>query len=335
MNLQPHSVLVIGCGSIGERHLRCFQATTRANVTACESNPALLSTMAKRYGVPTAPDWEAALACGGHTVAIICTPAPLHVPMSRRALELGVHVLVEKPLSHSLAGIDELVALGRSAPGHAAVAYVLHVNPALSAAREFIRDGGIGRVRQASFVSGQPFHKLRPGYDRSYYRDHKMGGGAIQDALTHSANWTESVLGPTDSLLCDAAHLAVPNVEVEDTVHIAARNGEVLVSYALNQFQVPNESVMQFNSERGSVRIEPGRHRWGVLLEGLPEWNWTDLEPGDRDMLFIAQANAFLDQVEGKPRRLCTIEAAAHTVRFNLAALASAQSGRRVSCCDV
>lgn len=291
--------------------------------------------MATRYGVPSAAGWEAALDSGGHTIAIICTPAPLHVPIARRALELGVHVLVEKPLSHSLEGIDELVALSRSNKAHAAVAYVLHVNPALSAARDFIQDGGIGRVRQASFVSGQPFHRLRPGYDSSYYREHKTGGGAIQDALTHSANYIESVLGPTDSLLCDAAHLAVPNVDVEDTVHIAARNGDVLVSYALNQFQVPNESVMQFNSERGSVRIEPGRHRWGVLLDGQAAWEWTDMGSGDRDTLFIAQANAFLDQVEGKPRRLCTIEAAAHTLRFNLAALASAQSGRRVSCRDV
>ena len=66
---------------------------------------------------------------------------------------------------------------------------------------------------------GNPFH----------YRDRRTGGGAIQDALTHSVNWVESILGPADSVLCDCAHLVLPNVEVEDTVHVSARHGAALV----------------------------------------------------------------------------------------------------------
>ena len=47
---------------------------------------------------------------------------------------------------------------------------------------------------------------------------------------------------------------------------------------------------------------------------------------------FSAQANAFLDQLEGKPAQRCTLEAALQTLRFNLAALASADTGARVHC---
>ena len=90
-----HSVLVLGCGSIGERHLRNFQRTGRARLTACDSNPALLAMMAERYGVATAGDWQAALASGGLDACVICTPAHLHVPMAIAALQHGLHVLVE------------------------------------------------------------------------------------------------------------------------------------------------------------------------------------------------------------------------------------------------
>jgi hypothetical protein len=69
-------------------------------------------------------------------------------------------------------------------------------------------------------------------------------------------NWVESVIGRADSVLCDCAHLVVPDVEVEDTVHVSARHAPMLASYALNQFQVPNETTFQFNAERGSIRIE-------------------------------------------------------------------------------
>lgn len=332
---ESHDVLIIGCGSIGERHLRCFQRTDRVRVTACDANPALLSQVAEKYGVSKTSDWESALKSDRYRAVVICTPAPLHVPMAMRALQSGRHVLIEKPLSHSLQDVDALLRVSRESGRVAAVAYVFHVYPFLSEAREFIRRGELGPVRQAVMVSGQPFHRLRPAYAQTYYRSHAMGGGAIQDALTHSANWIESVLGPTDSVCCDCSHQVLPGVEVEDTVHVAARNGGVLVSYALNQFQSPRENAIQFNAEGGSVRVEFHHQRWGVQRASEIVWTWNERRVPDQDVHFTAQANAFLDQIEGQPARLCSLEAAAQTLRFNLAALASAKSDARVHCRDL
>src|SRR5688500_9098335 len=125
------SILIIGCGSIGERHLRCFQATGRAQVTACDTDPRLLQTMAERYQVPTVNDWQHALASSRFDAAVICTPAHLHVQLATRILESGVHVLIEKPLSQSLTGVAELITARDRSGRQAAVAYVLHVYPLL------------------------------------------------------------------------------------------------------------------------------------------------------------------------------------------------------------
>jgi predicted dehydrogenase len=332
--MAKHSVLVIGCGSIGERHLRCFLTTDRAEVTACDANPALLQRMAETYKVPVAADWQIALQAKFDAV-IICTPANLHVPMATSALVAGSHVLVEKPLSHSLVGVDELIRTRDRTGRQVAVAYVLHVYALLAAAREFLRHGEFGPVRQATVVTGQSFPFFRPAYAQTYYRDRRTGGGAIQDALTHSVNWVESILGPADSVLCDCAHLVLPNVEVEDTVHVSARHGAALSTFALNQFQQPNETTLQFNAAHGSVKIELHQQRWGTFAAGAADWTWHSVSAGERDTPFIAQANAFLDQLEGQPSRLCTLEAAAQTLRFNLAALASAASGQRVACASL
>lgn len=330
---QP-SVLIIGCGSIGERHLRCFLKTGRVQATACDANPVLLQKMADTYKVPVAADWQAALKAKFDAV-VICTPANLHVAMATQALEAGSHVLVEKPLSHSLAGVDEFIKTRDRTGRQVAVAYVLHVYALLTAARDFVRRGEFGPVKQAVVVTGQSFPFYRPAYAQTYYRDRKTGGGAIQDALTHSVNWVESVIGPADSVLCDCAHLDLPNVDVEDTVHVSSRHGATLASFALNQFQQPNETTLQFNSAEGSVKIEFHQQRWGTLARGAGDWTWHSVAMGERDTPFIAQANAFLDQLEGRPSRLCSLEAAAQTLRFNLAALASAESGRRVACASI
>jgi predicted dehydrogenase len=328
------NLLVIGCGSIGERHLRCFQKTGRARVTACDTNPELRRKMAETYSVPVTDDWKKALATG-FDAAVICTPAPFHVPMGTFALESGAHVLVEKPLSQSLEGVADLIATRDRLKRHVAVAYVLHVYPVLVAAREFLRGGTFGPVRQVTVISGQSFPTFRPAYARTYYRDRKMGGGAIQDALTHTVNWVESVVGPSESVLCDCAHQVLPDVEVEDTAHVAVRHGSVLANFSLNQFQAPNETTLQFNAPGGSVKIELHQHRWGALASGAPGWTWHEVPPLDRDGPFTLQANAFLDLLSGQPSRLCSLEAAAATLRFNLSALASAESGQRVACASL
>jgi len=328
--ISRHSVLIVGCGSIGERHLRCFQKTGRCEVTACEPNAPLRERMANTYGVPVLADAATAIAEGTYDAVAICTPAPLHVPLAIAALKAGRHVLIEKPLSHSLAGLDDLFAAHANAGKQVAVAYVYHVFPFLTAAQAFIERGEFGPVRHATATSGQPFHLLRPAYASTYYRDRAMGGGGIQDALTHLANWMESILGPTDSLLCDCAHLALPEVAVEDTVHVSARHGNTLVNYTLNQFQHPNETTIQFHAVGGSVKIEFHRQRWGTFAAGASNWAWHETPVPERDSHFTNQAHAFLDQIEGQPARLCSLEAAAQTLRFNLAAMAAAESGARV-----
>jgi predicted dehydrogenase len=327
------SLLIVGCGSIGERHVRCFQKTNRVKLYACDNDAASRNRISERYGIPCVSDWENAVGTLPIQGVVICTPAPLHIPMALHALKAGHHVLLEKPLSHSLDGVEALLQARDLHQRQVAVAYVYNLYPWLSAARSFLLAGSLGPIRQASFVGGQPFHLHRPSYANTYYRDRQSGGGAIQDALTHAANWTESVLGPTQSVLCDCAHLVLPQVTVEDTVHVSARHEGALASYSLNQFQAPNESSFQLNAAEGSVRVELHNQRWGVFRTGESQWTWHPAPlPADRDSHFIAQANSFLDQIQDGTERLCSLERAAQTLRFNLAALASSESNTRALC---
>ena len=318
---------MIGCGSIGERHVRSFLATGRTRIVACDTHASTRGRIASAYGVPVVEDWELGLSDPAITAVLIATPAPLHVAIALRALASGRHVLIEKPLALKLAGTDDLLRARDQAGRFAAVAYVLHCAPALVEARRFLQAGTFGPVRHAVIVSGQHFPSFRPAYRRIYYSDHAQGGGAIYDALTHSANAVEWILGPATRVFCDAAHQVLPDVVVEDTVNVTARHGDVLVSYALNQFQAPNEQRWDFHAKGGSVRIELSSGRWGTLARGAVDWTWHDASVPGRDHLYIAQAHAFLDGCAGQPHPLCTLEEAIQTLRFNRAAHASWRTG--------
>ena len=96
--MRRHRVLIVGIGSIGERHLRCFQATGRAEVRLVEINPDLRRTIAGRYGISKTYEGLSGALHDPPDVAVVATPAPAHVSLATTLAEAGVSVLIEKPL---------------------------------------------------------------------------------------------------------------------------------------------------------------------------------------------------------------------------------------------
>ena len=327
MMSEAKKLLIVGVGSIGERHLRCFQSTGQANVSVCETNGELREQIAQRYDVArTYEDLREALA-DAHDAAVIATPAHLHIPMAISLAEAGMHLLIEKPLSIRAEGIDTLAGEMTRRNLQAEVAYVLRHHPALRAMRDAIREGRFGRPVELVAVCGQHFPTYRPAYREIYYTDRATGGGAIQDALTHSMNAGQWLVGPVDRLVADAAHQVLDGVNVEDTVHVMARHGDLLASYSLNQHQAPNELVITVVCEQGTCRFELHHHRWTWMTQPDTPWQEEIVTGLERDDMFIAQAKAFLELIDGRSEPTCSLQEGAQTLRTNLAVLASVDGG--------
>ncbi len=323
--MSPHHILVVGVGSIGERHLRCFRSTGRVQLTICEIDAELRQQVALRYGVTehyAALDEALRNSPKAFDAAVIATPAQLHVPMGTKLAQYGAHILVEKPLSTSLEGVEEMQNIVRKKQLVGMVGYVSRCHPALRAMKKAISRKQFGRPVQIVVVSGQHFPTYRPAYRNIYYTDRATGGGAIQDALTHSLNAGEFLLGPIERVMADCAHQVLEGVEVEDTVHVLTRHGSVLGCYSLNQYQAPNEHQITVICEQGTAQFQFHHHRWKSMLE--PGGLWQDelqLDWRERDDIYVTQAKIFLDSIEGKSSPSCTLAEAAQTLQVNLAIL--------------
>ncbi|MAG92683.1 MAG: hypothetical protein CMJ48_02880, partial [Planctomycetaceae bacterium] len=249
--------------------------------------------------------------------------------------ESGVHLLIEKPLSTDLEGIDALLQTVRQANLTAGLAYVMRAHPALTAMRRELQSGRFGAPVQVVATCGQHFPTYRPAYREIYYTDRARGGGAIQDALTHTLNAAEWLVGPIERLAADAAHQVLSDVVVEDTVHVIARHGNVLGSYSLNQHQAPNEATTTVICEEAALRFESHLRRWRCMT--TPESAWQDETfPGlERDSLFVLQVEAFLDAVEGRRPLLCPLDEGLQTLAVNLAVLQSVDEQRWTKPSDI
>ena len=327
MTIDNKKVLVVGTGSIGERHVRCILATNRAEVSICETNDNLRKKIANNYKIKNSyGDFTLALEAG-HDAIVIATPAHLHIPMAQQAAESGLHLLIEKPLSISLNGIDRLDRTIREQKLIAGVAYVFRQYPAISAMKKALDSGRFGQPLHITVSSGQHFPTYRPAYREIYYANHAMGGGAIQDGLTHLINAVCWLAGPVERLVADCAHQVLEGVEVEDTVNVLTRHGNTLASLSLNQYQAPNEGTITVVCEHGTLRTEFHCNEWDRMCWMIdPETKWQEkFWPNfERDHAFISQANTFFNAIDGKNEMPCGLSEARHTLECNLAILESA-----------
>ncbi|MBN1853428.1 MAG: Gfo/Idh/MocA family oxidoreductase [Pirellulales bacterium] len=320
-----HGVLIVGVGSIGERHLRCWQATGRADLCFCEPKEPLRSQIAQRYKiVHHYGSLDEALADHPRRfdVAVIATPAPQHIAMATQLVRAGVHALIEKPLSLTGDGILELMELVRRQGVVAAVAFTYRSHPALEDMKRALDTGRFGRPVEVVSVWGQHFPTYRPAYREIYYATRAMGGGIIQDLLPHAINAAEWLVGPVDRLMADAAHLVLAEVDVEDTVHVITRHSTgVLGCYTANQYQAPNENSITVICEDGTARFDLNRACWQSMTVPGGPWQNEFQFSLERDDIFINQANRFLDILASKAAPACTLSEGMQTLRVTLAIL--------------
>jgi predicted dehydrogenase len=139
------TVGVAGLGHWGPNLARNFADLAELS-WLCDSEPER-SDVASRYRrARFTGDFDEMLADPGLDAVVVATPVPTHFELSRRALEAGKHVLVEKPPAMTGSEMDELVSLASERelvlmPGH-----LLLYHPGVRKLRDMIVDGELGDV---------------------------------------------------------------------------------------------------------------------------------------------------------------------------------------------
>lgn len=329
-----HRVLIIGGGSIGERHLRCFLNTGRVEAALCDNRPQSLADVAARYSVSdTFTDFDA-IDLARFDAAVVCVPAHLHVPFARRIAAAGTHVLIEKPLSLTVDGIDGLGRVAAEKRLTVGVAYVRRAMSLYRALRRELARDRIGRVLSATCLVGNDYRAARPDYTATYFARRDTGGGAVHDLLSHFFDLCHWLLRPVEQVVSAYDRLDIEGIDAEDTasVLLRCRKNRARACLHATLWQAHREETITLAGTAGSIVCDRVRERMGLFLRQSGKWDWTECkqeEPdakGQTDAPFIFQANNFLDALEGKADVLCTLDEARHTVAVCLAAL---ESGRR------
>ena len=220
----------------------------------------------------------------------------------------------------------------------AGVAFVYRHMPTYANVRDLLLRGEIGEVKLATFKSGQQFSKFRPDYKTIYFASRAMGGGAINDACSHSLNFLQWCFGNPTELVCFHDHLSDMEIETEDAALITLRYGQAgpMAQLQQNLFQKDYAVFIEFVGTKGTLRLA------GKLQQGAAEpelqifhsdeeaWQTIPQPKMERDDYFVWQAQHFLAAIRGERPVMSTLQEGKEVVRMCLAARESYETKRIV-----
>jgi len=138
---------VIGCGYWGPHLVRNLHDMGESELHAVsDARPERLEYVASRYpGVRLFTDHRELLESDVDAV-VVATPIHTHYAVARDALMAGKHVMVEKPLTTSVADGAHLVRLARRRGRVLMAGHTFVYNPAVRELHRLVRDGSLGRI---------------------------------------------------------------------------------------------------------------------------------------------------------------------------------------------
>ena len=248
----PLWVAQVGAGKIGARRVSVFPKV--AAVADIDVDRA--QAVAAQSGARALNDWEEAISDERVRIVSIATTNNLLSVVAKRALEVGKHVLVEKPAAQKSSALEPLVLLARERGLVYQTGFNYRFHPAMERAKAMLREGAIGRLLHGSARHG---HGGRLGLEREWRAQPELaGGGELLDQGVHLIDlvrWFsgDDVAGVQAALRTDFWPIAP--LEDHALVWLDLRGG-ARFSLEVSLTQWKNLFSFELVGERGTIVIE-------------------------------------------------------------------------------
>jgi predicted dehydrogenase len=334
-------VLIAGLGSVGQRHARNLRSLLGDDLELLAyrsrySSPAIRADLTvdtavdaeAELGVCAFDDLDAALAERPDAV-VVANPSHLHVPVALAGARAGAHLLVEKPLSHTLDGVDELGAAVDAAGVACIVGYQLRFDPGFQLVQQLVRDGGLGTLLAARISYGEYLPGWHPyeDYRLSYAARAEQGGGVVLTQI-HDLDLTLALFGVPRRVFAVGGKRSSLEIDVEDVVEMQLDFDGLPVHIHQDFVRHPPVRTYEILGEAGSVLWDQRGGTVAVTRDGE-----TDVHAlgHDRNEPFVAELRHFLACIAGSERPVVGLAEAAASLRVALAAKRSLSTGEAVA----
>lgn len=318
-------------------------------VALADPDSAKLAAAGEHFGVSNRySDYEQMIASEALDGVIVAVPHAYHYNIARRALDSGLHVLLEKPMVLKAAEAWDLVARAERQNAYLVIGYESHFTRHAVAARDLIQSGRIGEVRfisglltsmAESFYRGQSvdydgvfdFEVARPDQD-TYSSPDIAGGGQGQTQVTHAMGlilWTTGLRVTEVSAFVDGFGLPV---DLVDAMTFRLGNGALGTMGSTGSLRPtqPWQLDFRYYGSEGFILHDTFR---GELAAYFNDGRSEIFQPLESDEISppSAPSQCLVDLILGSGENLAPGDAGARTVEFLEASYRSASERRVVT----
>jgi len=325
--------LIAGLGSIGRRHLRNLLELGERDIVLYRTRQGTLDDDEEFGAFPEENTLEKAFNHQPDAV-IVSNPTAFHLDVAIMAAKRGAHILLEKPVSHSMHHVDELLTAVSHSGSEVLVGYQFRYHPSLKKIAELLSAGTIGRPLSVRAQWGEYLPNWHPweNYQQSYSARSDLGGGVIL-TLSHPIDYLRWLLGDFQSLWAFSGQLSDLDIDVEDMAEIGIlfENGTI-GSLHLDYVQQPPTHNLEIIGTRGVIRWDYYQGDVHVYDGTAKHWNVFSIDSGFvRNDMFLDEMRHFIAVTRGEEESICTLEDGIQALKIALAAVQSSREGKMIS----
>ena len=324
--------LIAGLGSIGRRHMRNLLALGQTDLVLLRTHHATLPDE-DLAGYPVETDLAAALRKHRPNAVIVANPTALHLDVAIPAAEAGCAILLEKPVSSSLDGLDRLQAAIDRGRAKLLVGFQFRFHPGLLHARKVIAGGAIGRIISAHVHFGEYLPAWHPweDYRMGYAARSDLGGGVVLTQC-HSLDYLPWLAGPVQAAWGLVGRLSDLEVDVDDTAEIGLHFASgALGSVHLDYNQQPPSHRFHIIGTSGTLECDMADGTVRLYRAEDRRWDSTPLPEGwERNVMFLDEMRHFVQVVGGAAEPACTLADGVRVMQLIAAVQESHRTGRLI-----
>lgn len=266
-------------------------------------------------------------------VAFITCPSSFHISIATMLAQEGIDLFIEKPISSNLAGVDNLLHIGKTQKIVIMVGYNFRFHRPLQLIKQKLNEGAIGNLLGIRAEVGQYLPEWRPDMDyrQSVSARKELGGGAVLE-LTHELDYVKWFFGEIESVSAQVDQLSDLEIDVEDTADIILKfSNKAIGSLHLDMVQrIPTRYCHIIGSE--------GTLNWDgitdlVTLFSIKNNTWSVLYPAekiDRNEMYLTEIQHFFKCINSREEPVINGYDGKRVLELALATLQSSREQRSI-----
>lgn len=324
--MRPVRCAVVGLGMIGQEHARVLASSPLADLLACcDVDPAAAARAPA--GVPVTGDLGELLTTPELEAVFVCTPQETHRQVAMRALQKGLYVFCEKPVAHTLADTDALIATPEARAGRLVIGHTLRFSPDYLAVYRAVSSGAVGRVLSVAA------RRCVPGFEGKLLA--ARTNLAVEVGI-HDIDIMRWLAGDIETVYAEEARMGVTGPALTDAVVGTIRFASGAVATIEINWIMSAESALKADyrlavfGTKGSAFAEFSAPIVRVFGGAAAATGWRDDIYGSQSGVLVTEDEHFLAFVRGARTWPITLADARAAVAAAVALDESATSGRPV-----